>query len=175
MESRGKQLKELQILKKISFYSQRTIEWNTKLQSARLIDQTLLPSRLSFVECHRVRELVRAIKSMQIRGAPALGVAGAMGIALAAKESKGDPKKLRRLALELKNSRPTAVNLSWGVEKALGFWENIASPADEKDHIPELISFAKNLADQDVEINKTLSNIGQSLIPDGSSVLTHCN
>lgn len=112
---------------------------------------------------------------MQIRGAPALGVAGAMGIALAAKESKGNPKKLRRLALEVKNARPTAVNLSWGVEKALRFWENITSPGDESDHIPQLVSFAKNLADQDVETNKTLSNIGQSLIPDGSSVLTHCN
>jgi methylthioribose-1-phosphate isomerase len=132
-----------------------TIEWTGR--TVRLIDQRRLPGELAFLECRTVDELCEAIVSLAVRGAPALGAAGAMGIALAAEN--GEPPE--EAALALKGTRPTAVNLAWGVDRALA----AADPAEE----------AFRIADEDVERNRRLGAHGAELLPEGSRVLTHCN
>jgi methylthioribose-1-phosphate isomerase len=163
----------------VSFYDERTIKWDESRSKVILIDQSKLPESLEFLECTKVNELVNAIKELKIRGAPAIGVAGAMGVALAAKSSGASTKGhlLKSISSEvdaLKSARPTAVNLAWGVDKVLHF---IQSDDEEsfsrlKDRITE---FTQHLADADVETNKRLSKIGAKLFRDGESVLTHCN
>jgi methylthioribose-1-phosphate isomerase len=132
-----------------------TIEW--KDGAVRLIDQRRLPAELVFLTATTVGELCEAISSLAIRGAPALGVAGAMGVALAAvrRESTADA------AVRLIATRPTAVNLRWGVERALA----AADPRRE----------AVAMAAEDSQRNRTLGRLGAALLPAGCRVLTHCN
>jgi methylthioribose-1-phosphate isomerase len=132
-----------------------TIEWAGG--AVRLIDQRRLPGELAFLECRTVDELCTAIRTLAIRGAPALGAAGAMGIALAA--ATGEP--LDGAARRLKATRPTAVNLAWGVDRALA----AADPAAE----------AERIAAEDVERNRRLGAHGAELLPEDARVLTHCN
>ena len=132
-----------------------TIEWADGV--VRLIDQRRLPEELTFVECRTVDELCEAITTLAVRGAPALGAAGAMGVALAA--SSGEP--LADAAGRLKATRPTAVNLAWGVDRALA----AEDPAAE----------AVRIAADDVERNRRLGANGAELLPDDARVLTHCN
>jgi methylthioribose-1-phosphate isomerase len=165
---------------KLSFFEQRTIEWNDQTESVVMIDQTALPTNFQFVRCTTVREIVDAIKTLKIRGAPAIGVAGAMGVALAVqKATSTDKKKLIREiepdVIALKSARPTAVNLSWGVERTLdyvkkGLPKNI-TPESKK----TVVEFVKGLADSDVQTNKKLSDLGAKLFRNGDTVLTHCN
>ena len=109
------------------------------------------------LDCRSVDELCEAISGLAIRGAPALGAAGAMGVALAA--ATGEP--LEQAAVRLRATRPTAVNLAWGVERALA----AADPAAE----------AARIAADDVERNRRLGAHGARLLPDDGRVLTHCN
>jgi methylthioribose-1-phosphate isomerase len=132
-----------------------TIEWADG--AVRLIDQRRLPGELAFLECRSVGELCEAIKSLAIRGAPALGAAGAMGVALASEH--GEP--LEDAARRLKATRPTAVNLAWGVDRALA----AGDPAEE----------AVKIAAEDVERNRRLGAHGAELVPEDARVLTHCN
>jgi methylthioribose-1-phosphate isomerase len=132
-----------------------TIEWRDGV--VRLIDQRRLPGELSFLECRTVDELCDAITSLAIRGAPALGVAGAMGIALAAAAGESTEDA----AAQLVATRPTAVNLRWGVERA--------ETADDA------VAEARRLAAEDVARNRRLGELGSALLPDHARVLTHCN
>jgi methylthioribose-1-phosphate isomerase len=132
-----------------------TIEWGDGV--VRLIDQRRLPAELAFVECRTVDELCEAITSLAVRGAPALGAAGAMGIALAA--ATGEP--LGDAATRLRATRPTAVNLAWGIDRALA----ARDPAAE----------AVRIAAEDVERNRRIGAHGWALLPDNARVLTHCN
>jgi methylthioribose-1-phosphate isomerase len=132
-----------------------TIEWRDG--RVRLIDQRRLPASLEFVEASTVDELCQAIRTLAVRGAPALGVAGAMGVALA--HVRGEPRA--EAARRLVATRPTAVNLAWGVERALA----AADPVAE----------ACRLAADDVARNRRLGEVGATLIPEGGRVLTHCN
>jgi methylthioribose-1-phosphate isomerase len=132
-----------------------TIEWNDGI--VRLIDQRRLPAELAFLECRTIDELCEAIRTLAVRGAPALGAAGAMGVALAA--ARGEP--LEDAARRLKATRPTAVNLAWGVDRALA--------AD--DPVTEAIEIAAD----DVQRNRRLGAHGAELIPEEGRVLTHCN
>ena len=132
-----------------------TIQWAG--DRIRLVDQRLLPARLEFVECRTVDELCDAITTMAIRGAPALGAAGAMGVALAVVTGEDPEQAARRLVA----TRPTAVNLSWGVHQALG--------------APDPVAEAIRIADDDVERNRRIGAHGAPLVPDGARVLTHCN
>lgn len=132
-----------------------TIEWDRG--AVRMLDQRLLPERVDFVIATTVDELCRAIMALVVRGAPALGVAGAMGVALAASTGE-DP----RLAAErIVATRPTAANLRWGVERALS----------SKDPVSEALAIAA----EDVERNRRIGLSGAALLDDGSRVLTHCN
>jgi len=133
----------------------RTIEWADG--AVRLIDQRRLPGELVLLECRTVDELCDAIRSLAVRGAPALGAAGAMGVALAA--ATGEP--LEAAADRLRATRPTAVNLAWGVGLALA----ADDPAQE----------AVRIAEEDVARNRRLGAHGAKLLPVGAHVLTHCN
>ena len=132
-----------------------TIEWLG--ESVRLIDQRRLPEELVLLECRTVDALCEAISTLAIRGAPALGAAGAMGVALAA--VTGEP--VDAAADRLKATRPTAVNLAWGVERA----------ASSVDPVAEAVRIAKD----DVECNRRIGANGAPLVPHGARVLTHCN
>jgi methylthioribose-1-phosphate isomerase len=132
-----------------------TIEWRDG--AVRMIDQRRLPAELVFVDARTVDELCDAITSLAIRGAPALGVAGAMGVALAARN--GEP--LDDAAAVLVATRPTAVNLVWGVRRALAATDPLAE--------------AQAIARHDVECNRRIGAAGAALIGDEARVLTHCN
>jgi methylthioribose-1-phosphate isomerase len=125
--------------------------------AVRLIDQRRLPAELVFVDCTTVAELCDAIRTLAIRGAPALGAAGAMGVALAF--VRGDD--LPTAASALVATRPTAVNLAWGVQRALAADDPVAE--------------ALRVAAEDVERNRRLGAHGAMLVPVDGRVLTHCN
>jgi methylthioribose-1-phosphate isomerase len=132
-----------------------TIEWRDGV--IRMIDQRRLPGELAFLDVATVAELCDAIVTLAVRGAPALGVAGAMGVALAA--SRGED--LDAAARRISGTRPTAVNLAWGVQRARA----AADPVAE----------ARTMAVEDVERNRRLGAHGAALLPPAARVLTHCN
>ena len=132
-----------------------TIAWAG--DRVRMIDQRRLPGELAFLEATTVDELAEAIATMAVRGAPALGAAGAMGIALA--RVTGVP--LAEAAERLAATRPTAVNLAWGIERALAARDPVAE--------------ACALAAADVAANRRLGAHGAALLPPGARVYTHCN
>jgi methylthioribose-1-phosphate isomerase len=152
----------------------RTIWWDHGLW---LIDQTRLPGELKAVGVESIRELVEAIKSLRVRGAPALGAAGGYGIALAAYRSRTENpiqmlRELQAAADLLRESRPTAVNLSWGVERAL----KAACDQDSTEAIREAaLREAEEIAAEDIRANQALGRAGARLLEDGDCVLTHCN
>jgi methylthioribose-1-phosphate isomerase len=153
----------------------RSVEWrNGKVQ---MIDQRLLPSELDLVEYEDYRDVAQAIHAMVIRGAPAIGAAAALGMALAARQSRAQDRDglladLRAAAETLCEARPTAVNLSWAVARLLRRAEVEIDPAA----IPDvLLAEAQALADEDVEINKRLGAHGATLLQDGDVILHHCN
>ncbi len=158
------------------FYTLRTVAWEN--DRVRLIDQSKLPERLSYVECRKYTEIADAIKSMVVRGAPAIGVAGAMGMALAAMASKATTSNglLRDIQLakkDLDKTRPTAVNLTWATRRIL----NVARSKEGKLHsiVSAVVEEAKRMANEDFETNRTLGRNGAVLLSDGDVVLTHCN
>ncbi len=132
----------------------------------RLIDQRALPGELRFVDCATVAELCDAIGSMAVRGAPALGATGAFGVALAAR-TLGTDDEVRAAARRLAGTRPTAVNLAWGVGRAMDAWERGGAEA--------ALAEAERIAAADVAANRALGVLGAELVPDEARVLTHCN
>ncbi len=138
-----------------------TIEW--RAGAVRLVDQRRLPAALEFLECAAVPELVGAIRSLAVRGAPALGVAGAFGVVLAASE----PADFDAAVASLRAARPTAVNLAWGVDRAVDAYR--AGGADAA------LRCALDLAASDVAANRAIGAHGAALLPEGARVLTHCN
>jgi len=155
----------------------KTIEW--KDGKVFLIDQRKLPLKYEIINCSTYQEVVEAIKKMKIRGAPAIGVAAAFGIALAAYSSKAgnygefiqDMEKAKNcLAL----TRPTAVNLFWALERMMTLI-NIKKEVDLFALKDIILQEANNIAREDIEINKAMGKYGSSLIKDGDSILTHCN
>ena len=153
----------------------RSIEWYDG--KVRMIDQRLLPGEFRLVEYDDYREVAQAIRTMVIRGAPAIGAAAAFGMALAAREARTQDRD--RLLVDLGTAadalcaaRPTAVNLSWAVARLLRRAESEPDP----DIIPDvLLTEARALADEDVEINRRLGGNGAALIRDGDAILHHCN
>jgi len=142
-----------------------------------MIDQTLLPARLVYRKYRRHGDVAEAIRAMVVRGAPAIGVAAAMGVALAALESKARNKRqlikdLEGAAATLRSTRPTAVNLFWGVERALRVARRANSAGGAR---AAIIAEVKKMEEQDVATNKKLGKIGAQLVDDGDTVLTQCN
>jgi methylthioribose-1-phosphate isomerase len=142
-----------------------------------LIDQTRLPGELKAVEVESIRELVEAIKTLRVRGAPALGAAGGYGIALAAQRSRNENpiqmiRELQAAADLLRESRPTAINLSWGANRVLQAACNQDSPEDIRE---AALQEAEEIAAEDIRANQALGRAGARLLEDGDAVLTHCN
>ena len=155
--------------------SLRTIEW--KNNKVVMIDQTKLPNKLVFVEYDDFNQVANAIRTLIVRGAPAIGVSGAFGLALAVLQSKATTKTdllsdLENASKILFETRPTAVNLGWGLEEVM----NIAKSGDSVQNIKELvIAKAKKMADDDIQINKTMGKNGSVLFDDDDTIMTHCN
>lgn len=156
----------------------QTIEW-TPEGVVRLLDQRRLPAEEVYVECRDTAAVAHAIRSMQIRGAPAIGVAGAMGLALAAQTSHATSfstfyEELSRQGEALCRTRPTAVNLAWGIERMK------RCAAKHKDLsiaelVQTLIREAQLIREEDIQGNRAIGAYGRGLIPDGAAILTHCN
>lgn len=158
----------------MSMCESRTIWWDGGLW---LIDQTRLPGELVPIQISSIGQLVEAIKTLRVRGAPALGAAGAYGIALAAELSRArNPfdliSELEVAAEMIKSSRPTAVNLSWGVDRAL---QAAVRPETVEGIRDAALREAEEIAEEDIRINKAIGKNGAKLLEDGDSVLTHCN
>ena len=152
----------------------KTIWWNEENSSVMLIDQTRLPAEYKVIEITEVSRLADAIRRLEVRGAPALGVAGAFGVALAATRCLSDvefDETISSDAALLKSTRPTAVNLAWGVDKVLRSMENLPP---EMGRIMSLIA-AKSIAENDTKACMLLGHNGASLLPQIGTVLTHCN
>ncbi len=155
----------------------RTIDFDENKSTIVMIDQTLLPVEYRVIECNNIASLTEAICSLRVRGAPALGAAGGFGIAMAAVHSSANSMEklldeLHRIGDVIKATRPTAVNLAWGVDRVLG----AARDAYSIDSIRSIVlAEAKAIADEDVELNRRLGAHGATLLEDGDTVLTHCN
>ena len=146
---------------------------------SRMIDQTLIPYEYKFVDIKSTQEIYDAIKIMIVRGAPAIGIAGAHGVNLAALESKNLPledfrKEVLKKAQYINSSRPTAVNLNWAINKQLEILNNLSITSVEE-IIRLLIENSIKLEDEDIEINKKIGDFGSSVVPKGATILTHCN
>lgn len=153
---------------------EKTIWWNDENSSVMLIDQTLLPTEYKVIEITEVPRLADAIRRLEVRGAPALGVAGAFGVALSATRCVSDVEFDETIASDaalLKSTRPTAVNLAWGVDKVLRSMEKLPP---EMARIMALFA-AKNIAENDTKACMLLGHNGASLLPQIGTVLTHCN
>ena len=153
----------------------RTVEW--KNNKVIMIDQTKLPNQLVFVEYDDYNQIADAIRSLVVRGAPAIGVSGAFGLALAA--VKSDSKTKDDLLLDLQEAkkilfetRPTAVNLAWGLEQIMTVAQTGNSVEEIKSRV---IEESNKMADSDIEINKTMGKFGAALFDNNDTVMTHCN
>jgi len=156
----------------------RTIEWVDTF--SRMVDQTKFPYEFSFVEIKTGQDMFDAIKTMIVRGAPAIGIAGAHGVVLYAQELEKENlsrdefvSKLLEKADYMATSRPTAVNLMWAVEKQKEVIKN--STSDIKGLIEELKQNGIKLENEDIEINKKIGDYGAEVVPKGATILTHCN
>lgn len=155
----------------------KTIEWRDN--KVIILDQTKLPLEIRYIECTDYQMVVEAIKSLAIRGAPAIGIATAMGIALGAQEikAKNFDEFMERLTPIMKtfiDARPTAINIRWATNR-MG---NLLKEKREFS-IPELknllIDEAKEILEEDIKINKAIGQWGAEFIKDGDTILTHCN
>lgn len=154
----------------------RTVSW--KRGVVYIIDQRKLPKRLSYLRCTNYVQVARAIREMAVRGAPAIGVSAAMGLALVAYRDKSKSKdellsKLERAGEALKNTRPTAVNLFWAVERVLSKAKQASGTVESVRKA--VIEEALAMAEEDVTVNMNIGKLGSSLINDGDIILTHCN
>ena len=140
------------------------IAWRS--ERVRLVDQRALPERLVFLECATVASLCSAIRSLAVRGAPALGAAGAFGVALAAHHTDR-PTTVVAAARRIAATRPTAVNLRWGVEQALMAYRSGGARA--------VLGAARRVVADDIAANEAIGRHAVDLVDDGARVLTHCN
>lgn len=156
----------------------RTLEWNYNSNAFQMIDQRLLPGEFQVAVFNEYQEVAQAITDMVVRGAPAIGAAAAFGLALAAHQSKAiDPDTLRNdlvaASKHLKNARPTAVNLTWALNRILRVITSLEGSVD--DLRKAVLTEAQAIADEDVAINKRMAEYGAKLIDDGDTIIHHCN
>ncbi|MDD1658948.1 MAG: S-methyl-5-thioribose-1-phosphate isomerase [Methanomicrobiales archaeon] len=154
-----------------------TISWDQGSGTIRFIDQTLLPERYAMVTCGTVKRLIRGISRLEVRGAPALGVAGGMGVALAAVKSRATRRddflrEVEEAAGSVAATRPTAVNLSWGVNRVLDRVREAADPAEAR---RVAVEEAVAMAEEDRTTCLRIGENGVAIVPDGATILTHCN
>ncbi len=156
----------------------RTVEWDERQSTLRMIDQRLLPGDLKILSCSNPSEVAAAIQQMAVRGAPAIGVTAAFGMALAAARSNAAsvPEMLDELSQAgalLIAARPTAVNLPWAVQRMLAAAREPVSSTSEL--CARMVALAQQMADEDVAINRRMAEHGAALIADGDTIIHHCN
>src|SRR5579875_1737483 len=161
----------------------KTIEWTP--EGVRMIDQTRLPGAEVYVTCRTYQEVADAIRSMVIRGAPAIGVAAAMGVALGVQHSTARTEaELRadfeRIANAISQTRPTAVNLFWAVKRMRAVFEKaLACKNSESEKLrraqTSLVEEAQCVLAEDIAINEAMGRHGAKLLKSSMTVLTHCN
>lgn len=156
----------------------KTIEWTGNC--SKMVDQTLLPYEFKYINIESGQQMFDAIKTMIVRGAPAIGVAGAHGVVLYAQELASQNlnrnefvQKLLEKANYIATARPTAVNLMWAVEKQKEVIKN--SKSDITGIVEELKNNGIKLEDEDIAINKKIGDYGAEVVPKGATILTHCN
>jgi methylthioribose-1-phosphate isomerase len=155
----------------------KTLEW--KKGKLYLLDQTRLPLREVYIRCSSYQDVATAIKGMIVRGAPAIGVAAAFGMVLGSKQpqrpdSFSFKRNLEKIAKTLISTRPTAVNLLWAVARMRGVVER--NPGEELQKLRSLLEEeALRIWEEDLQTNRAMGRQGQVLIPDGATILTHCN
>jgi len=149
-----------------------TIRWSE--EGVVMIDQRRLPREEVYVTCRDYREVAEAIRTMVIRGAPAIGVAAAMGVALGMLRSPDPEAELETICRTLAETRPTAVNLFWAIQRMKRLYETSrGGPLEEVRR--RLIEEAVRMREEDIAINQAMGRHGATLVPDGKTVLTHCN
>jgi len=155
----------------------KAIEWIDG--KVAILDQSRLPFEVTFIECTDYRQIAECIRAMKIRGAPAIGIATAMGIALGAQDIKTEKferfiEGLELIFNEMLSTRPTAVNIKWAIERIRGL---LIRKRDESINTLKeiLIEEAKKIHKEDIEVNKAIGRWGAEFIRDGNTILTHCN
>ncbi len=153
----------------------RTVYWDNG--AVAMIDQTLIPDDVKILRFTNYVDVVNSIKVMQIRGAPAIGVAAALGMALAAQSIQADTyedfmRKFELAAEEFRISRPTAVNLFWAVNRMMQIAASVPSLTDVRQR---LLAEAIDIQEEDIAINKMIGENGAQLINQNDTILTHCN
>jgi methylthioribose-1-phosphate isomerase len=157
----------------------KTIEWTD--EGVVMIDQRKLPLEETYPVFKTYEEVARAIEDMVVRGAPAIGVAAAMGVALGTRDAAaGTLEDLRNhfdlVCDRISKTRPTAVNLFWGIQRMRARFDRAAGERLSTSQIKSgLIDEAKNIHSEDIESNKRMGSFGAALMPDEGTVLTHCN
>lgn len=151
----------------------RTVEWRNG--AVVLIDQRLLPGQEVYRVCHDYRQVAAAITNMVVRGAPAIGVTAAFGIALGMRQAKGNlPQSMERICDTFARTRPTAVNLFWAIERMRNVLTRLYTqdPAAVRE---ALLAEARAIHRDDIAANRALGRYGAELLPDPARVMTHCN
>ncbi len=157
----------------------KTIEWTD--EGIRMLDQRLLPTEEKYLMLRSYEEVAEAIKKMVVRGAPAIGVSAAMGLALGASQSVGTSvadleDDFDYMCKVMSETRPTAVNLFWAIERMRERLRREKSLTKDPLEIKErLVEEALNIFREDIEANRALGRFGAELLSDGDTVLTHCN
>lgn len=154
-----------------------TIEWHGK--RIRMIDQRKIPGTIEWYTCKGYKDVIRAIEKMVIRGAPAIGVAAAMGLALGADSIKATSfdafrNHFKKIAEQMLKARPTAVNLKWAVDRMSRLVERMAGRSVEEMK-KALRHESERILTEDIEVNRKIGKNGQELIPKKATILTHCN
>ncbi|HWS98877.1 MAG TPA: S-methyl-5-thioribose-1-phosphate isomerase [Pyrinomonadaceae bacterium] len=157
----------------------KTVEWTD--EGVRMLDQRILPTEEKYLMLRSYEEVAEAIKKMVVRGAPAIGVSAAFGLALGAKQSVGTSVADLEFDFDymcdvMGATRPTAVNLFWAIERMRVAFRRAKAETEDVEEIKQrLVAEAHAIFNEDVESNRRLGRFGGELIPDGATVLTHCN
>ena len=161
----------------------RTVQWVGDLPGhVRLIDQTLLPTQVEYRDCRTVEEVWEAIRTLRVRGAPAIGVAAAMGVVVGVQSHTAAAtfgQRLREVADYLRTSRPTAVNLFWAIERmekrAASDPEALAKDGQPSLTLQALLAEALAIEAEDRAMCRAIGRVGAELVQEGQGILTHCN
>jgi methylthioribose-1-phosphate isomerase len=159
----------------------RTIEWVGGIDGfVRLIDQTLLPTQVAYRDCRAVEEVWEAIRTLRVRGAPAIGIAAALGVVVGVQSCHDRTwgayqQRLREVADYLRTSRPTAVNLFWALDRMERRVQGLTEQFAPRQLTLMLLEEAQAIAEEDRQMCRAIGRHGAALIRDGQGVLTHCN
>jgi methylthioribose-1-phosphate isomerase len=158
-----------------------TIDWIGGIDGfVRLIDQTVLPTRLEYRDCRTIEAVWEAIRALRVRGAPAIGIAAGYGVVVGVQNvsEPGTPglrKRLEEVSAYLRTSRPTAVNLFWALERMERRAAEVPASSSEERFRSALLEEGKQIAEEDRQMCRAIGRAGAALIQEGQGVLTHCN